>query len=42
VASLKKEVTAPGEIVMAAIGWLAREDKLAFDTAGRTVKISLR
>jgi hypothetical protein len=42
VAALKKEVAAPGEIVMAAIGWLAREDKVAFDTVGRTVKISLR
>jgi hypothetical protein len=42
VASLKKEVAAPGDVVMAAIGWLAREDKLAFDTAGRVVKVSLR
>jgi hypothetical protein len=42
VAAIKKEVAAPGDVVVAAIGWLAREDKLAFDTAGRAVKISLR
>jgi hypothetical protein len=42
VAALKKEVTAPGDVVAAAIGWLAREEKLNFDTAGRVVKISLR
>jgi hypothetical protein len=29
-------------MVLAAIGWLAREDKLEFTTAGRGVKISLR
>lgn len=40
--TLKKEVKAPADIVAAAIGWLAREEKLDFDTAGRTVKISLR
>jgi hypothetical protein len=42
IAALKKEVKAPADIVTAAIGWLAREEKLDFDTAGRTVKISLR
>jgi hypothetical protein len=42
VAALKKEVAAPGDVVAAAIGWLAREEKLNFDTAGRMVKISLR
>ena len=41
-AAIKKEVKAPGDVVVAAIGWLAREEKLDFDTAGRTVKISLR
>jgi hypothetical protein len=41
-AALKKSVDAPPDIVMAAIGWLAREDKLEFATSGRTVKISLR
>lgn len=42
VAALKKSVDAPGDLVMAAVGWLAREGKLEFDASGRTVKISLR
>jgi hypothetical protein len=41
-AAIKKSVDAPADIVLAAIGWLAREDKLEFATSGRTVKISLR
>ncbi len=41
-ATLKKSVDAPGDLVMAAVGWLAREEKLDFDTSGRTVKIFLR
>ena len=41
-AAIKKSVDAPGDVVVAAIGWLAREDKLDFATSGRTVKISLR
>ncbi|MCO6044772.1 winged helix-turn-helix domain-containing protein [Aeoliella sp. ICT_H6.2] len=40
--ALKKNVDAPGDMAMAAIGWLAREEKLEFDTSGRTVKISLK
>jgi hypothetical protein len=42
VVAIKKAVDAPGDVVMAAIGWLAREDKLEFSTQGRSVKISLR
>jgi hypothetical protein len=42
VAAIKKTVDAPGDVVMAAIGWLAREEKLAFSSQGRSVKISLR
>jgi hypothetical protein len=42
IAALKKSIDAPGEVVLAAIGWLAREDKLEFSSRGRTVKISLR
>jgi hypothetical protein len=42
VAAVKKAVAAPGDVAMAAIGWLAREHKLVFTTQGRTVKISLR
>jgi Winged helix-turn-helix domain (DUF2582) len=41
IVEIKKSVKAPGDIVVAAIGWLAREDKLAFTTSGRVVKISL-
>jgi Winged helix-turn-helix domain (DUF2582) len=40
--AIKKAMGAPSELILAAIGWLAREDKLAFTTSGRTVKISLR
>jgi hypothetical protein len=40
--ALKKEVTAPGDLVAAAVGWLAREDKLAFVTSGRSVKLALK
>ena len=41
-AELKKAVDAPGDVVVAAIGWLAREGKLEFNSSGRTVKVSLR
>ena len=41
-AAIKKAVDAPGDLVMAAIGWLAREGKLNFDAGNRTLKISLR
>ena len=39
--ALKKAVKAPPELVVAAIGWLAREDKLEFGS-GATPKIGLR
>jgi hypothetical protein len=42
VGAIKKSVSAPGDVVLAAIGWLAREDKLEFSTHGRSIKISLR
>jgi len=41
IATLKKEVAAPSDFVLAAIGWLARENKLSFESSGRTVKIAL-
>ena len=41
-AALKKLVDAPGDTVVAAIGWLAREGKLDFDASGRALKIGLR
>jgi hypothetical protein len=42
IAAVKKAVGAPGDLVVAAIGWLAREDKLDFSGDSRSVKISLR
>lgn len=42
VASLKKAIDAPGDLVPAALGWLAREGKLSFDNNGRSVTVSLR
>jgi hypothetical protein len=42
IADIKKSVKAPAEVVVAAVGWLAREDKLEFDTSGKTVKIGLK
>ena len=42
VATVKKTIGAPADLTLAAIGWLAREDKLEFSNSGRTVKISLR
>ena len=41
-ASIKSSLDAPSDLVLAAIGWLAREDKLWFATKGRSVVISLR
>jgi hypothetical protein len=41
VAGLKKAVDAPDELVVAALGWLARENKLAFATNGRSISVSL-
>jgi hypothetical protein len=42
VAAIKSSIAAPGDVVVAALGWLAREDKLSFQTAGRSVKVSLK
>ncbi len=41
-ATLKKSIHAPPDVVVAAVGWLAREDKLEFTSTGRTLKISLK
>ena len=40
--AIKKSIDAPTDVVMAAVGWLAREDKLEFKSSGRSVKISLQ
>jgi hypothetical protein len=42
VPAIKKAVSAPDDIILAAIGWLAREDKLNFSKSGRVLTISLR
>jgi hypothetical protein len=42
VAAIKKSIDAPPDLVLAAIGWLAREDKLEFLIQGRSVKVSLK
>jgi len=41
-ATAKKSLAAPSDMVVAAVGWLAREGKLTFETDARTVKVSLR
>ena len=41
-AELKKAIDSPPDLVLAAVGWLAREGKLEFASSGRTVKVSLR
>jgi Winged helix-turn-helix domain (DUF2582) len=41
-AAIKKAVDAPSDVVLAAVGWLAREDKLTFTMSGRTLKIALK
>ena len=40
---LTKDIDAPRDVIMQAVGWLAREDKLAIDEEGRNKKVvSLR
>lgn len=39
---LLKEIDAPRDLVMQAVGWLAREDKIEIDGESRTRTISLR
>lgn len=41
-ATIKKSVDAPADLVLLALGWLAREDKLTIDAAGRAVTIGLK
>jgi hypothetical protein len=40
-AKLKKTVDAPADVTLAAVGWLAREGKLVFETSAKAVTISL-
>jgi hypothetical protein len=41
-AAIKKSIDAPADLIVAAVGWLAREGKLNFASDGRTVKLGLR
>ena len=40
--TLVKEIDAPRDTVMQALGWLAREDKICIDEETRTRMVSLR
>ena len=40
--TLKSSVDAPADVILAAVGWLAREGKLTFDVSGKMLKISLK
>ena len=40
-AAIKKAAKGPSDTTLMAVGWLAREGKLKFETKGRSVKLSL-
>ncbi len=40
--SIKKSIGGSDVVVLAAVGWLAREGKLEFLASGRSMKVSLR
>jgi hypothetical protein len=40
--ALKKNVKAPGDLVLMAVGWLAREEKLELELKGRTQLLRLK
>ena len=42
VTTLKKEIDLSSTLLMMGLGWLAREDKLDFDVAKNSCKISLK
>jgi hypothetical protein len=42
IAKLVKEIDAPRDIVMQALGWLAREEKVEIEDDGRTRTVCLR
>lgn len=42
IAKLVKEVDAPRDTIMQALGWLAREDKINIDEDARSRTVSLR
>lgn len=42
ITTLVKEIEAPRDVVMQALGWLAREDKIAIEEESRARVVSLR
>jgi hypothetical protein len=42
IAKLVKEIEAPRDVIMQALGWLAREEKLEIEGDGRTRTVSLK
>jgi hypothetical protein len=42
ITAIVKEIDAPRDIVMQALGWLAREDKIAIEEESRARVVSLR
>ncbi len=40
--AIKKELSLSADLLLAAVGWLAREEKLKFNVSGKTVKLSLK
>jgi hypothetical protein len=42
ITKLIKEIDAPRDLVLQALGWLAREDKIAIEEVARRKMISLR
>ena len=41
-AAVKKAIDAPADLVLLALGWLAREDKLSIDSSGKSATVSLK
>ena len=41
-AQLKKQLSAPDDLIQQGIGWLAREDKISLNKKGRSVTIALK
>jgi len=41
-AKLRNRTNLPSDLLYEAIGWLAREDKLAFVASGKNVKVALK
>ncbi len=41
-ATIKKEIDAPADLILAAVGWLAREEKLEFTSSGKNINLTLK